>query len=266
MVLDALSRFAPIGDDIVRSIQTDPKILPTEILVSLRNVYSRSNSFKNQIPALDVLLRSRFRIQGTSYNFADESSLWWLLSSNDSSVMRVILSVLKDPSWKEDLPRMIRGTIARQSKGHWDITTANALGILAFQNYSKVFEKDTVDGNTKVSMENQSNTLEWKNQKEPAPISMQMPRSTQNLEFVQNGNGKPYAVIHTKAALPLKEKLESGMRIDKEILSESGGRKSSFKEGDIVRVRITLKTESDLSWIAVRDPIPAGASILGSGL
>ncbi|MDV6235058.1 MG2 domain-containing protein [Leptospira ellisii] len=266
IVLDALSRFAPIGDDIVRSIQTDPKILPTEILVSLRNVYSRSNSFKNQIPALDVLLRSRFRIQGTSYNFADESSLWWLLSSNDSSVMRVILSVLKDPSWKEDLPRMIRGTIARQSKGHWDITTANALGILAFQNYSKVFEKDTVDGNTKVSMENQSNTLEWKNQKEPAPISMQMPRSTQNLEFVQNGNGKPYAVIHTKAALPLKEKLESGMRIDKEILSESGGRKSSFKEGDIVRVRITLKTESDLSWIAVRDPIPAGASILGSGL
>ncbi|XDD51976.1 alpha-2-macroglobulin [Leptospira sp. WS92.C1] len=266
IVLDALSRFTSLGDDSIRAVQTDPKILPTDILISLRNIYSKSNAFKNQIAGLDVLLKSRFRIQGTSYNFADEPGLWWLLSSGDSTVMRTILSVVKDPSWKEDLPRLIRGAIARQSKGHWDITTANALGILAFQNYSKQFEKDSVEGNTLVTLGNNSNTLEWKNKKDPPPISIPMPGSTQNLEFVQNGSGKPYAVIHTKAALPLKEKLESGMRLDKEIIDESGSSKSSFREGDLVRVRLKIKTESDLSWVAIKDPIPAGASILGSGL
>nr|WP_080634509.1 MG2 domain-containing protein [Leptospira weilii] len=266
IVLDAMSRFQVVGDDVIRSVQTDPKILPTDILISLRNIYSKSGIYKKQIPALDVLLKSRYRIQGTSYNFADESSLWWLLSSNDSTVMRTILSVAKDPSWKEDLPRLIRGAIVRQSKGHWDITPANALGILAFQAYSKQFEKDNVEGNTTITLENNTNTLEWKNQKDPPTLSIPMPRNTQNLEFVQNGNGKPYAVIHTKAALPLKEKLESGMKMEKEILDESGSKKSSFKEGDLVRVRLKIQTESDLSWIAVKDPIPAGANILGSGL
>ncbi|TGK13359.1 peptidase inhibitor [Leptospira stimsonii] len=266
IVLDAISRFSALSDESIRAVQTDPKILPSDILISLRNIYSRSNTFKNQIPAIDILLKSRFRIQGTSYNFVDESSLWWLLSSNDSTVMRTILSVVKDPAWKEDLPRMIRGAITRQKKGSWDITTANALGILAFQSYSKQFERDSVDGTTTISLENQSNTLEWKNKKDPSTLSLPMPKTTQNLEFVQNGNGKPYAVIHTKAALPLKEKLESGMRLEKEILDESGSKKSSFKDGDLVRVRLKIYAESTLSWVAIKDPIPAGASILGSGL
>ncbi|EKQ81828.1 MG2 domain-containing protein [Leptospira kirschneri] len=266
ILLDAISRFQTVGDDTIRTIQVDPKILPTDVLISLRNIYSKSRIYKNQIPQLDILLKSRFRIQGTSYNFVDETSLWWLLSSNDSTVMKTILSVVKDPSWKEDLPRLIRGAISRQSKGHWDITTANALGILAFQSYSKQFEKDTVEGTTVITLENHSNTLEWKNQKEPTKLKLPMPHNAQNLEFVQNGSGKPYAVIHTKAALPLKEKLESGMRLEKEILDESGNKKTRFQEGDMVRVRLKIYTESDLSWIALKDPIPAGASILGSGL
>ncbi|MBF3336629.1 hypothetical protein, partial [Leptospira interrogans] len=124
IVLDAISRFQPIGDDVIRSVRTDPKILPTDILISLRNIYSKSGIYKDQISRLDAVLKSRFRIQGTAYNFVDESSLWWLLSSNDSTVMKMILSVVKDPSWKEDLPRLVRGAITRQSKGHWDITPA----------------------------------------------------------------------------------------------------------------------------------------------
>ncbi|AXX15875.1 peptidase inhibitor [Leptospira borgpetersenii serovar Ceylonica] len=266
IVLDAISRFQPIGDDVIRSVRTDPKILPTDILISLRNIYSKSGIYKDQISRLDAVLKSRFRIQGTSYNFVDESSLWWLLSSNDSTVMKMILSVVKDPSWKEDLPRLVRGAITRQSKGHWDITPANALGILAFQTYSKQFERDFVEGNTTITLENNSNTLEWKNKKDPPTVLIPMPKYAQNLKFVQNGSGRPYVVIHTKAALPLKEKLESGMKMEKEMLDESGKKKSSFREGDLVRVRLKIYTESDLSWIAVKDPIPAGANILGTGL
>lgn len=56
------------------------------------------------------------------------------------------------------------------------------------------------------------------------------------------------------------------MKMEKEMLDESGKKKSSFREGDLVRVRLKIYTESDLSWIAVKDPIPAGANILGTGL
>jgi len=36
--------------------------------------------------------------------------------------------------------------------------------------------------------------------------------------------------------------------------------------GDILRVRLQLEAQSDVTWVALSDPIPAGAVILGSGL
>ena len=39
-----------------------------------------------------------------------------------------------------------------------------------------------------------------------------------------------------------------------------------WSRGDVVRVRLDLDAAAGLSWVVVSDPIPAGATILGSGL
>jgi uncharacterized protein YfaS (alpha-2-macroglobulin family) len=36
--------------------------------------------------------------------------------------------------------------------------------------------------------------------------------------------------------------------------------------GDVVKVTLEISAQSDMSWVVVDDPIPAGASIQGSGL
>ena len=36
--------------------------------------------------------------------------------------------------------------------------------------------------------------------------------------------------------------------------------------GDVARVSLTLEAQSDTGWVVVDDPIPAGASVLGTGL
>ena len=36
--------------------------------------------------------------------------------------------------------------------------------------------------------------------------------------------------------------------------------------GDVLRVRLDLEAQSDMSWLVVNDPIPAGSAILGTGL
>ena len=33
-----------------------------------------------------------------------------------------------------------------------------------------------------------------------------------------------------------------------------------------MRVRLDLEAQSDMSWVVVNDPVPAGAAILGTGL
>jgi alpha-2-macroglobulin len=39
-----------------------------------------------------------------------------------------------------------------------------------------------------------------------------------------------------------------------------------FSRGDVVRIRLDLEAQSDMSWVVVDDPVPAGATVLGSGL
>ncbi|OPX53945.1 hypothetical protein, partial [Oceanospirillum multiglobuliferum] len=42
--------------------------------------------------------------------------------------------------------------------------------------------------------------------------------------------------------------------------------KGIYTRGDIVRVHLDIDAQSDMTWVVVADPVPAGATILGSGL
>jgi hypothetical protein len=39
-----------------------------------------------------------------------------------------------------------------------------------------------------------------------------------------------------------------------------------WSSGDIVRVRLEIDAQTDMTWVVVNDPIPTGAAHLGSGL
>ncbi len=44
--------------------------------------------------------------------------------------------------------------------------------------------------------------------------------------------------------------------------NHSGG----WRRGDIVRVHLKIEAQTDMTWVVVNDPLPAGASHLGTGL
>ena len=39
-----------------------------------------------------------------------------------------------------------------------------------------------------------------------------------------------------------------------------------WTRGDVARVRLEIDAQSDMSWVVVDDPVPGGATVLGSGL
>ena len=96
----------------------------------------------------EQIIRSRLNFQGTKMGFSTEGSdcLWWLMVSNDVNAVRVILSLLHSEKWKEDMPRLVQGALARQIRGRWDLTVANAWGVLAMEKFSKAFEDDPCHG------------------------------------------------------------------------------------------------------------------------
>ena len=133
------------------SITIEPNLWPTSALLDWLNILQRLEKMPKRAARLQEaqqILRARLNLQGTVMNFSTErtDALWWLMISPDSNAVRALLSLMPLPAWQEDMPRLVRGVLARQQNGHWNTTIANAWGVLAMEKFSSRFEADPGDG------------------------------------------------------------------------------------------------------------------------
>ncbi|MBI0329734.1 alpha-2-macroglobulin family protein [Burkholderia plantarii] len=92
---------------------------------------------------------------------------------------------------------------------------------------------------------------------QPAPVT---------LTLTQEGTGKPWATIQSLAAVALKAPFAAGYRVVKTVTPVDPAVKGVLTRGDVLRVKLDIDAQADMTWVAVNDPVPAGATILGSGL
>jgi uncharacterized protein YfaS (alpha-2-macroglobulin family) len=216
----------------------------------------------------DQILRSRLNFQGTTMGFSTErlDYLWWLMISSDVNANRMLLAVVDDDQWRDDIPRLVRGTLGRQQHGRWNTTVANAWGVLAMERYSAKFESEPVAGNVEARLETQLNVLDWGKQDKGGSLDFSWPAAQATLSVVQNGSGKPWVTVQSRAAIPLKQPFSSGYRLVRTVTPVQARVPGELRRGDSVRVRLEIEAQSDMSWVVVDDPVPGGAAILGSGL
>ena len=193
-----------------------------------------------RIKEAEQIIRSRLNFQGTVMGFSTEGTdcLWWLMVSNDVNAVRVILPLLNLEKWKEDMPRLLLGALARQRKGAWDLTLANAWGVLAVEKFSKAFEDVPVSGVTRATLSGQSHITDWKDSPKGKSSLFPWPSKKGELSVSHQGAGKPWATIQSLAAIPLKEPFSSGYKIKKTIVPIEQRRPDSGAVGDILRVRL----------------------------
>ena len=74
-------------------------------------------------------------------------------------------------------------------------------------------------------------------------------------------------MVQSLAAHPAaRQPLFSGYQISAQrVRRRAEGRQASGRAGDVMRVRLDLEAQSDMTWVVVNDPVPAGASVLGTG-
>jgi uncharacterized protein YfaS (alpha-2-macroglobulin family) len=92
------------------------------------------------------------------------------------------------------------------------------------------------------------------------------PTTASALTLRHDGSGKPWATVRSIAAIPLTAPLNAGYRITRSVTPVEQKAKGAWSRGDVYRVRLELEAQADMTWVVVNDPIPASASILGSGL
>lgn len=253
------------------SIEIAPNLWPTSAVIDWLGVLRRSEALperEQRMEAAAQVLRSRLNFQGTTMGFSTERSdyLWWLMVSGDVNANRVLLAFLDDPAWREDMPRLVRGTVGRQQQGRWNTTVANAWGVLALEKFSAAFESEPVAGQARARIESQLQALDWAAKPKGGTLDFSWPAASTPLTVTQEGSGKPWITVQGRAAIPLKVPLSTGYRIQRTVTPVEAKGPVDTRRGDTLRVRLDIEAQSDMAWVVVDDPVPAGAAILGTGL
>lgn len=271
IALEALSRKGPISTDLLGSFDVSPNLWPTAAVIDWYLVLRRSPQLPNRSARMALaerVLRSRLNLQGTTMGFSTESSddWWWLMMSTDVNASKLLLAMLDNPAWQNDMGRMARGTLGRQRKGRWNTTVANAWGVLAMEKFSAKFENVAVSGAAAARMGQTLQTVALPAAAGQDTVSFAWPDNLRQLGLAHSGKGIPWAIVQSTAAVPLKGALTSGFMIQRIVTPIEQKTKGQWSRGDVYRVRLELEAQSDMTWVVVDDPIPTGATVLGSGL
>jgi hypothetical protein len=111
-----------------------------------------------------------------------------------------------------------------------------------------------------------SRKLDWFEAPKGGTLEFPWPAGTRPLALAHDGRGKPWVTITSRAALPLKAPLSSGYSIKRTLAPVEQKTRGEWTRGDVYRVTLEIEAQSDMIWVVVSDPIPAGAAILGTGL
>jgi uncharacterized protein YfaS (alpha-2-macroglobulin family) len=268
--VEALSRYAA-APSLLDSITIEPNLWPTSAVLDWRNILHRAGTIPDREARLreaEQILRARLNLQGTTMGFSSErfDGLWWLMVSPDVNAVRLILHLLETREWREDLPRLMRGTLGRQRRGAWDLTLANAWGVLAVEKFARAFEAGPVGGTTSASLAGSTARMDWSHKPKGDTLRLPWPAKREDLTVSHEGSGRPWITTQAQAAIPLKAPLSTGYRITRTVRPVDQRVPGRWSKGDVLRVRLGIEAESDMTWVVVNDPIPAGASHLGTGL
>ena len=256
------------------SINLTPNVWPTAAVIDWLNILKRVDGVSDRAKRLEEanqILRGRLTYGGTTLKFSTEESdfWWWLMDSADANAARLILAVLDDPDWRDDLPKMVLGSLARQRRGAWLTTTANLWGSLALDKFSAKFESQKVAGRTVAAIDTtaaKAVVADWSRQPEGASARLLWPAAAGTLNVTQEGTGKPWLTVQSLAAIPLKAPFAAGYSVARSISAVEQKDKSRWSRGDVVKVHLEIDAQADMTWVVVSDPVPGGATILGSGL
>ena len=269
--LEALSRHGRAQPRQLGSINLTPNLWPTAAVIDWLRLLQRVPGIARQTERraeVQQILRARLTWGGTTLRFSTEASddWWWLMDSADANAARLVLAVLSEPDWRDELPRLVLGSLARQQGGAWRTTTANLWGALALDKFGAAFESQPVAGRSEATLGAQRGAVDWAAAPEGGTIRLPWPATPSPLTVEQQGGGRPWLTVQGLAAIPLKAPLAAGYTIQRSTRAVTQKTPGRWSRGDVMRVRLEIDAQGDMAWVVVSDPVPGGATLLGSGL
>lgn len=294
LVLEALAREGLMHPSMLDSIEIAPDRWPTGTVIDWLSILQRVQEIPHRAERMqqaEQILMARMLNRGTELVFArDEGSQWWLMRSPQVDAARLMLTVAGKPEWSDSMPRLAQGLMAGQRNGAWRTTTENLMGSLAMEKFSQVYEQVPVTGQMHVGLNGTSlHSFDWQEAapaqtrpddalgapqtyKSPDDVVVHRfmqpwpPKGAGVFDAVQEGFGTAWVTVRSLAAVPVMQPVVAGFELQRSITPVSQAKPDHWSVGDVYRVRIVINARTSTTWAVLNDPVPAGSTILGSGL
>lgn len=282
--LEALSRHGRVNGRMLAVVDFSPTAMaawPAGALIDAWQLLRRvadAPQREQRLAEVQRLLRAKLVDSSEALALAEERLAWWLMDSAAAQSARLLLAVTQGDGaadWLPEAPRLLQGLLAQQQRGAWPTTTANAWGRLAVEAFAQRVERGAPSGRSSLALQPAGGTaaapwvLDWSAQAEGDTQTLPLAGPTAapaTLQARHEGSGKPWLDVQTLAAVPLQAPVAAGYRISRSIVPVQQKLPGRYSRGDVLRVRLQVDASADMGWVVLSDPVPAGATLLGSGL
>ena len=181
------------------------------------------------------------------------------------------------PGWKDDLPRLVVGSLGRQQRRRLADDDRQPVGRRWRSRSSRRASKSTpVVGRDRVQHRlaapaapapSAAASSTGRSRPPAAQCDLPWPAAAGDAcASSTSGAGKPWLTVQSLAAIPLEGAVRAGYAITRSVSAvEQQGRRPLVARRRL-RVRLEVDAAGDMTWVVVSDPVPGGATILGSGL
>lgn len=271
MAMEALARHGRVTSGMLASLSHSPEQWPTPTVVDWLSILARMPQRPGgqaELAQARSILVSRMTVSGAAMVFSDTpmNAAPGLMATRATSLARLMLAVADAPQWRDDMPRMVQGLLALQMRGARAITTENLLGGLALAGYARHFEAQAASGAVRASLADAQAELTLPPPGDTVTERLDWPPGDEPLRLSHEGQGQAWVGLRAQARIPATEAQEAGYRIERRIVPVQRHTPESWSRGDVYRVEIDIHSRDAATWVVLDDPVPAGATILGSGL
>ncbi|NOZ27762.1 MAG: hypothetical protein GXP39_06885 [Chloroflexi bacterium] len=241
---------------------------------------------EGQRPRIDTLigdLTSRAVLSATGAHWEEETRDFWAMSTNVRTTAIVLDLLARFGSTEGITPNVVRWLMSARKAGRWETTQETAWSLIALTDWMVATGELEADYTWSVSLNGEeldSGTVDQENLDEPTVLQARVAQllADQANRLVirrstaegQTGRGRLYYTTHLQYYLPVEaiEARERGVIVARRyVLADDPERPiAQAKVGDVIQVELTIIAPSDLYYLVVEDPLPAGAEAIDTSL
>lgn len=279
-VASVLAQYGRFNPKMLEHLRLQPTKWPTHLLIDWLEIVKNTPNLpqrQQKLAEVESLLKANIVQQGGTYALLkNDKERWWWYNSNELLQARLLLAVLNDKNWQDEVPLLIRGLLRKQQNGHWQGTQSNLWANFVIKRFNDGLVN--VTGQTQAKLGSQQQSYTWSADNKAAPlqsvvfnkvegdINFAWPKQATPLTVSHQGEGSPWLRVSTAARIPITQDENKGYSIAKTIIPIQQKVEGEWHVGDVMRVELSFYASQEMGWVVVNDPIPTGAVLLGRGL